>query len=117
MHPEIVKDGPGTCDICGMPLVPAESLGYVTSGNGKLSPLLIPATAPLFTGERAIIYVETASSEKEPLTREGSGTRGPRARGILMLLNPEFPKEKKVVVNGALTGLTVKADTGKTQHD
>ena len=20
MHPEIVKDGPGTCDVCGMPL-------------------------------------------------------------------------------------------------
>ena len=29
MHPEVVKDGPGKCDICGMPLVRAESLGYV----------------------------------------------------------------------------------------
>jgi Cu(I)/Ag(I) efflux system membrane fusion protein len=27
MHPQIVKDGPGTCDICGMPLVRAEELG------------------------------------------------------------------------------------------
>ena len=30
MHPEIVKDQPGVCDICGMPLVRAESLGYLT---------------------------------------------------------------------------------------
>jgi Cu(I)/Ag(I) efflux system membrane fusion protein len=28
MHPEIVKDGPGQCDVCGMDLVPAASLGY-----------------------------------------------------------------------------------------
>jgi membrane fusion protein, copper/silver efflux system len=37
MHPEIVKDEPGACDVCGMPLVRAESLGYVTpdSDNGE----------------------------------------------------------------------------------
>ena len=29
MHPTVVKDGPGRCDICGMDLVPAESLGVV----------------------------------------------------------------------------------------
>ena len=28
MHPEIVRDAPGTCDICGMALVRAEELGY-----------------------------------------------------------------------------------------
>ena len=27
MHPEVVKDGPGTCDVCGMDLVPADTLG------------------------------------------------------------------------------------------
>jgi Cu(I)/Ag(I) efflux system membrane fusion protein len=31
MHPEIVKDGPGSCDVCGMALVPAEELGYVSA--------------------------------------------------------------------------------------
>ena len=29
MHPDIVKDTAGTCDICGMPLVRAEELGIV----------------------------------------------------------------------------------------
>ncbi|HKK19785.1 MAG TPA: efflux RND transporter periplasmic adaptor subunit, partial [Opitutales bacterium] len=27
MHPEVVKDHPGQCDVCGMDLVPAEELG------------------------------------------------------------------------------------------
>ncbi|SCA63198.1 hypothetical protein SCG7109_AJ_00250 [Chlamydiales bacterium SCGC AG-110-M15] len=56
MHPQIVKDGPGSCDICGMPLVKAEELGYVETEEGM--PLVIPHTAPLLTGKRAIVYVQ-----------------------------------------------------------
>ena len=59
MHPEIVKDEPGKCDICGMPLVRAESLGYVTPDTDEKSPpLVIPYSAALVTGRRAIVYVE-----------------------------------------------------------
>ncbi len=59
MHPEIVKDHPGKCDICGMPLVRAESLGYVTpTTDEKQAPLVIPYSAALVTGRRAIVYVE-----------------------------------------------------------
>jgi RND family efflux transporter MFP subunit len=59
MHPEIVKDEPGTCDICGMPLVRAESLGYVTPDSGNQgAPLVIPYSAALVTGTRAIVYVQ-----------------------------------------------------------
>jgi RND family efflux transporter MFP subunit len=59
MHPEIVKDEPGTCDICGMPLVRAETLGYVAPETDESSPpLVIPYSAALVTGERAVVYVE-----------------------------------------------------------
>jgi len=59
MHPEIVKDQPGTCDICGMPLVRAETLGYVTAEpDEKSKPLVIPKSAALVTGTRAVVYVE-----------------------------------------------------------
>ncbi len=59
MHPEIVKDAPGKCDICGMELVRAESLGYVTPDTDEQQPpLVIPYTAALVTGRRAIVYVE-----------------------------------------------------------
>ena len=58
MHPEIVKDEPGTCDICGMPLVRAESLGYVTPDSATQgAPLVVPYSAALVTGTRAIVYV------------------------------------------------------------
>ena len=33
MHPEIVKNEPGSCDICGMDLVSAESMGYVSADH------------------------------------------------------------------------------------
>ncbi len=59
MHPEIVKDEPGNCDICGMPLVRAETLGYVTPNADEAKPpLVMPYSAALVTGRRAIVYVE-----------------------------------------------------------
>lgn len=58
MHPEIVKNKPGKCDICGMQLVRAESLGYVVAGDDKGAPLVIPVSAALKTGTRAVVYVE-----------------------------------------------------------
>lgn len=59
MHPEIVRDEPGDCPICGMPLVRAESLGYVTpETDEKKPPLVIPYLAVLPTGTRAVVYVE-----------------------------------------------------------
>jgi Cu(I)/Ag(I) efflux system membrane fusion protein len=46
MHPEVIKDGPGTCDVCGMDLVPMASLGYVSAAATEQdAPLLIPASA------------------------------------------------------------------------
>jgi len=59
MHPEIVRDEPGDCPTCGMPLVRAESLGYVTPETDRQEPpLVIPYLAVLPTGTRAVVYVE-----------------------------------------------------------
>ncbi len=69
MHPEIVKNEPGKCDICGMPLVRAESLGYVSPDTDtQQAPLVVPYLAALVTGTRAVVYVELPSmhSAAEP---------------------------------------------------
>ncbi|RKY03999.1 MAG: efflux transporter periplasmic adaptor subunit, partial [Planctomycetota bacterium] len=59
MHPEIIKAESGKCDICQMPLVQTESLGYASDDPSHLEkPLVIPVTAALVTGTRAIVYVE-----------------------------------------------------------
>lgn len=99
MHPEIVKDQPGTCDVCGMPLVPAESLGYASSDSAELErPLVIPASAPLITGTRAIVYVRLPDTEKP--TYEGREiVLGPRA-GDYYLVRSGLAEGDQVVVQG-----------------
>lgn len=100
MHPEIVKDGPGACDICGMPLVPAESLGFLRADQaGARPPLVIPATAPLLTGRRAVVYVEQPD---RPGTYEGRDVElGPRA-GDVYVVNAGLREGERVVVYGAM---------------
>ena len=71
MHPEIIRDKPGKCPVCGMALVPAESLGFSTTPSAKAHPsLVIPSTAPLLTGKRAVVYVRTAPGKYEGRTVE-----------------------------------------------
>jgi len=99
MHPEIVKDGPGTCDVCGMPLVKAEELGYTAAGaEDKEAPLVIPAAAPLITGTRAVVYV--AVPEKEGTFEGKEIALGPRA-GDYYIVKAGLQEGENVVVNGA----------------
>lgn len=98
MHPEIVKDGPGECDVCGMDLVPAEELGFVAAVE-ETAPVVIPATAPLITGKRAVVYVEVAGAERP--TYEGREVSlGPRA-GDFYLVADGLEEGERVVTRGA----------------
>jgi len=99
MHPQIVKDGPGACDICGMDLVTAESLGYVSAiTDDSAKPLVIPATAPLLTGKRAVVYVELP--DRDTPTYEGREVvLGARA-GEFYIVHEGLAEGERVVVNG-----------------
>ncbi|MGF1529774.1 MAG: efflux RND transporter periplasmic adaptor subunit [Puniceicoccaceae bacterium] len=98
MHPEIVKDSPGSCDVCGMDLVAAADLGYTAAGDSD-TPLLVPASAVLQTGRRAIVYVELP--DRELPTYEGREiVLGPRAGGHY-LVRSGLEEGERVVVNGA----------------
>ena len=98
MHPEIVKDGPGQCDICGMDLVPAEELGYAVPERTPEQPLLIPATAPLITGRRAVVYVRLPHTE-EPTFEGREVLLGPRA-GDDYIVRYGLEEGELVVVQG-----------------
>lgn len=63
MHPEIIKDAPGDCPVCGMPLLKAEDLGYVSAAEHESKPLVVPVSAVLRTGRRAVVYVEVPDAE------------------------------------------------------
>lgn len=98
MHPEIVKDGPGSCDVCGMELVPASKMGY-TPAPAVEKPLLIPASAVLQTGKRAVVYVEVPDRERP--TYEGREiVLGPRA-GDSYIVVSGLNDGERVVTNGA----------------
>ncbi len=99
MHPEIVKDQPGLCDVCGMALVRADSLGYVdVSSDSTVAPLLLPISAPLVTGKRAVVYVAVPG---RPGHYEGREIElGPRA-GDYYIVRSGLRVGEQVVVNGA----------------
>jgi Cu(I)/Ag(I) efflux system membrane fusion protein len=98
MHPEIVRDEAGDCPVCGMPLVRAESLGFAAESEPAEAPLVIPATAPLITGKRAVVYVE--SREGDRTTYEGREIRlGPKA-GDLYIVRDGLAEGERVVVEG-----------------
>jgi Cu(I)/Ag(I) efflux system membrane fusion protein len=98
MHPEVVKDGPGACDVCGMDLVPAESLGY--SGTGDImNPLMIPASAVLRTGKRSVVYVRRPDTER-PTFEGREVVVGPKA-GDYFVVNEGLTEGEEVVTRGA----------------
>jgi len=98
MHPDVVKDTAGICDICGMDLVTTESLGYVKVDTPKEAPLVISASAPLITGTRAVVYVQLQEAEKP--TYEGREViLGPRAGGYY-IVESGLAEGEVVVTNG-----------------
>lgn len=99
MHPTIVKDGPGRCDICGMDLVPASTLVVVGDPSALTVPIVIPRSAVLFTGVRSVVYVEVPDAARP--TYEGrTVTLGARA-GEFYIVRDGLEVGERVVSNGA----------------
>jgi len=98
MHPEIIKDHPGTCDICGMPLVKAEELGIVRQPSNKQLPLLVPASAVLKTGKRALVYVKVPNTEES--TYESRNIRIGARAGDFYIVEEGLNEDEEVVTNG-----------------
>lgn len=99
MHPEIIRDGPGDCEVCGMPLVRAEELGYETRPGSTELPLLIPASAPLITGRRAIVYIRDPDPDR-PRFHGREVVLGPRA-GDSYVVSSGVKEGELVVIHGA----------------
>jgi Cu(I)/Ag(I) efflux system membrane fusion protein len=97
MHPSVVKDQPGTCDICEMDLVATESL-FATVNEPNEPPLVIPATAPLITGKRAVVYVRIPDANK-PTFEGRQVVLGPRAADYY-LVREGLAEGEIVVTNG-----------------
>ncbi len=84
MHPEIIRDKPGKCPICGMNLVPAggiiglmnpdrADIGIKSSSKGILA---VPRSAVLDTGTRKLVYVEIKKGKYSPREIEVASLAG-----------------------------------------
>ncbi|MEX2043924.1 MAG: efflux RND transporter periplasmic adaptor subunit, partial [Opitutus sp.] len=98
MHPEVIKDGPGPCDVCGMPLVRAESLGYDTQSTGE-APIVVPASAVLRTGKRAVVYLRK-SNTTQPAFDGREVMLGSEADGSVVVVSG-LAEGDEVVTHGA----------------
>lgn len=128
MHPEIVKDEPGFCDVCGMALVQAESLGYqFASPEDSEAPLVIPASAALLTGTRAVVYLQDANSE-EPTYIGREVTLGARAgdfylveeglaEGDLVVVSGNFKIDSALAIQAKPSMMQPVASTGAPTHE
>ncbi len=110
MHPEVVSVSAGECSICGMDLAPTEELGFRSVAAEEL-PLVIPSTAPLITGKRAVVYVQLAGTER-PTFVGRDVTLGPRAgdwyvvydglvAGELVVTHGAFKIDSELQIRGA----------------
>jgi Cu(I)/Ag(I) efflux system membrane fusion protein len=59
MHPQIIRDQPGECPICGMDLVATSRYGYSDVSVERTSSLYVPRSAVLMAGSNSVVYVET----------------------------------------------------------
>lgn len=59
MHPQIVRDGPGQCPICGMDLVPTAKYGFAETPVPQPQSVYVPRPAVLLAGENSVVYVES----------------------------------------------------------
>jgi Cu(I)/Ag(I) efflux system membrane fusion protein len=99
MHPEVITDEPGQCPECGMDLVRTELLGYVSADEAvAAAPLVIPASAALLTGKRAVVYVKDPQAD-EPTFTGRQIVLGPRA-GDWYIVERGLAAGEEVVVRG-----------------
>lgn len=59
MHPQVIRDEPGDCPLCGMDLIPTSQLGYSPKPVEAQRVVTVPRDSVLLTGERGVVYVET----------------------------------------------------------
>jgi Cu(I)/Ag(I) efflux system membrane fusion protein len=97
VHPsDQASSEPGFCPESKAALRPASSFGYADDPNPEL-PLVIPASAPLITGKRSIVYVEVPGDQPTYELREVS--LGPRA-GDQYVVYEGLKEGERVVTKG-----------------
>ncbi|MEX0866269.1 MAG: efflux RND transporter periplasmic adaptor subunit [Pirellulales bacterium] len=90
MHPQVIRDEPGDCPICGMKLVPTSRYGYSDTPVERPLAITVPRSAVLMAGDHAVVYVETEPGRFELRDIE----LGPILRDQVVVLSGVKPGEE-----------------------
>jgi Cu(I)/Ag(I) efflux system membrane fusion protein len=95
MHPQVIRDEPGNCPICGMDLVPTSQYGYTDQPVPQPESLHVARSAVLLAGGNSVVYVETEPGRFEirPVTV------GPILRDEIVILDG-LKEGEKVATSG-----------------
>ncbi len=128
LKPQMFVSGQVRSRLDGDGGVMSSGLGFSESSDtrGK-APLLIPATAPLVTGKRAVVYVETPS-DKGPIFEGRQVELGPRAgeyyvvregldEGELVVTNGAFKIDSELQIQGKPSMMSPRGAPAATGHD
>jgi Cu(I)/Ag(I) efflux system membrane fusion protein len=90
MHPQIIRNQPGQCPICGMDLVPTSQYGFAEEPLPQPQSVYVPRPAVLLAGAYSVVYVETKPGifEIRPVTV------GPILRDKIVILDGLKPGEQ-----------------------
>lgn len=94
MHPQVIRDQPGDCPVCGMDLIPTSQLGYASEPLPQQQLITVPRDAVLMAGNNSVVYVETEPGRFE-IRRV---TVGP------------LTDQRAVIIEGLSAGETVATD-------
>lgn len=107
MHPQIIRDEPGECPICGMDLVSTARYGYSSQPVEQPEVLVIPRRAVLMTGMTSLVYVETETGRFEirpvtlgPLLRDEAIIHGGVTTGEQVAVNGNFLIDSQMQLAG-----------------
>lgn len=91
MHPQVIRDQPGPCPLCGMDLVPTTELGFSPEPIPAQRVVTVPRDSVLLAGDTGVVYVETEPGRFE-IRRVSVGP---------------MTKKEAVIVEGLAAGETV----------
>ncbi|MDP6762812.1 MAG: efflux RND transporter periplasmic adaptor subunit [Planctomycetota bacterium] len=121
MHPEVVEDESVGCRQCGMDLVTTESVGFEpVDADHAPAPLVIPVSAALVTGRRAVVYVRLPDTERPTFegrevilgSRAGDDyiVREGLAEGELVVTHGGFKLDSAMQIQARPSMMTVAAE-------
>lgn len=107
MHPQVIRDQPGTCPLCDMDLVPTSELGFASAPLPLQQVVTVPRDAVLLAGENSVIYVETDPGRFEirrvtvgPMTRKEAVIAAGLAAGEVVATGGNFLIDSQMQLAG-----------------